>query len=1005
MDPEQLKRLEQLFHAAVDLSAEGRAAFLEAEVEPELRPRIEAMLDDLSSGGSLAPAALAAGDPGVGGAAEGPGMEIGRYKLLQEIGEGGFGVVYMAEQLEPVVRRVALKVIKLGMDTREVVARFEAERQALALMDHPNIARVLDGGATAEGRPYFVMELVRGVSITEYCDRNSLATRERLELFVEVCNAVQHAHQKGVLHRDLKPSNVMVTLHDGRPVSKVIDFGVAKAMHTRLTEKTLFTAYERFIGTPAYMSPEQAELSGLDIDTRSDVYSLGVLLYELLTGSTPFDPRMLIEEGLGEIQRVIREETPQRPSVRISTTADATIAARRRSDVPALSRVVRGDLDWIVMKCLEKDRRRRFDSASELASDVRRHLEGQPVLAGPPSAVYRARKFLSRNRAAAASIAVIGTVLVGGIIGTSLGMIEAGRQRDDAIESTERANVVTEFLVETLALADPEFALNPDVSVQELLLSAAQRVDAAFADQPRSEARIRGVIGRAFRTIGEVEAAERHLRRAAQIAGELGDYDALDHYNILWSLTHVLFYLERHDGLAMAQRAREVAHGYIRSREPELADELDRFIALTGELAWGAGSEPAGVLASFERTRELAHARVARGDQLWLVLADSWVAAGFSLWYTPKEAISEPFWHEALEVFRRELPPNHPQIAETASQLVGVLNRQGKSGDAVEVMEGTVEGLREVLRPDNFHLAYAESMLGDVLVQVGRFEEAERLLLAAHEIIRESTVDDSHFYYVDSLCRLIGLYAAWERDEAARPLRDELAMLGSRAHIMHAWIFAMLCFQPEQAELRDALAAVDQACGSYSYTARGTVPPAEDFGQTLAAALAALDGTLAMDDPRSVVVARLMLGWSKALVAEDAGEERTQMVSFSLEHLLPYAKELPLDLADAHAQLSELAALAGEARRAERQARLASEALRAREGRSNWLTAQVQVRIARTLLRQGMYRDAEELLVPSQRILADQIGSDNTDTKSANALLVDLYEAWGKPERAEPYRE
>ncbi len=384
---------------------------------------------------------LAGGAPAVP-AVEREGSVVGKYKLLQQIGEGGFGVVYMAEQQKPVRRRVAFKLIKPGMDSKQVVARFEAERQALALMDHPNIAKVHDAGETESGRPFFVMELVKGVPITEFCDENKLSTEERLELFVDVCRAVQHAHQKGVIHRDLKPSNVMVTLHDDKAVVKVIDFGVAKATQTDLTDKTLFTMFEQFIGTPAYMSPEQAQLSGLDIDTRSDIYALGVLLYELLTGRTPFDQKELLSAGYDEMRRVIREDDPPRPSTRMSTLADAELtdlAKRRKSEPRKLSALMRGDLDWIVMRALEKDRTRRYETANALAMDVRRHLEDEPVEAGPPGVGYRVGKLVRRHRAAVLTAAAMGVLLVSGAAVSSWQWLRAEEQKGEAQKQASEA--------------------------------------------------------------------------------------------------------------------------------------------------------------------------------------------------------------------------------------------------------------------------------------------------------------------------------------------------------------------------------------------------------------------------------------------------------------------------------------------------------------------------------------------------------------------------------------
>jgi eukaryotic-like serine/threonine-protein kinase len=418
-------RGEAIFHGALQLPEAQRADYVTQACggDAQLRQQVEALLKAHAAAGGFLEEPLPP-SPNKTIAltlplTEKPGDRIGRYKLLQQIGEGGCGVVYMAEQEQPVRRRVALKVIKLGMDTRQVVARFEAERQALALMDHPNIAKVLDAGATDTGRPYFVMELVRGIKITEYCDQNKLTATERLKLFVQVCHALQHAHQKGIIHRDIKPSNILVTVNDGVPVPKVIDFGIAKATDQRLTDKTLFTAFEQFIGTPAYMSPEQAVMTSLDIDTRTDIYSLGVLLYELLTGQTPFDAKKLLAAGLDHLRQIIREQEPERPSTRLRTMVNAELtltASHYRTDAPRLIHLLSGDLDWIVMKALEKDRTRRYETANGLAMDVQRFLYNEPVAARPPSNLYRLQKLVRRNKATFAGIGAVSLALILGFI-------------------------------------------------------------------------------------------------------------------------------------------------------------------------------------------------------------------------------------------------------------------------------------------------------------------------------------------------------------------------------------------------------------------------------------------------------------------------------------------------------------------------------------------------------------------------------------------------------------
>ncbi len=420
---EHSENIKTIFTEALEKpSAEEQVSYLKKACgsDSKLRSKIEALLKSHKEAGEFFR------KPAIGSAItlddapilESPGTVIGRYKLLEKIGEGGMAVIYMAEQTEPIRRKVALKIIKLGMDTRSVIARFEAERQALAMMDHPNIAKVFDAGSTETGRPYFVMELVTGVSITDYCDKNKINIDKRLKLFTSVCNAIHHAHQKGIIHRDIKPSNIMVTLHDGKPVPKVIDFGIAKAINQRLTEKTLFTRYAHMVGTPTYMSPEQAEMSDVDVDTRTDIYSLGVLLYELLTGATPFDMEELHKANLSEIQRIICEQEPNKPSTKLNALKEslAEIAGYRQTNPETLSGLVRGDLDWIVMKCLEKDRTRRYETVHGLVEDIERHLRNEPVLARSPSFAYRVQKFWRRHRSYIVTATVVMLLLAGLVV-------------------------------------------------------------------------------------------------------------------------------------------------------------------------------------------------------------------------------------------------------------------------------------------------------------------------------------------------------------------------------------------------------------------------------------------------------------------------------------------------------------------------------------------------------------------------------------------------------------
>jgi serine/threonine protein kinase len=519
-----------IFLAAVEIPSDERAAYLDQATagDAALRARVEALLAAHENPGSFleSPAIDIAVTTNMPSIVEQPGTVIGPYKLLQQIGEGGMGVVFMAEQAHPLQRTVALKIIKPGMDTRQVIARFEAERQAVAMMDHPNIAKVLDAGTTDTGRPYFVMELVKGVPITKYCDEKHLPLGARLELFVQVCQAVQHAHQKGIIHRDIKPNNVLVAEYDNRAVPKVIDFGVAKATAQKLTERTMFTEFGQVIGTVEYMSPEQAKLNQLDIDTRSDIYSLGVLLYELLTGSTPIELQRLRSAAFDEMLRIIREEEPPKPSLRLSTSDTLpSIAANRHSEPANLSRDLQGELDWIAMMCLEKDRNRRYESASGLGRDIERYLHDEPVHACPPSTAYRVKKIIRRNKLPVAAAAALTLTLMLGIIGTTWQSIRATHASALARQEADKEQAINQFLREMLQSANP-WARSPadafkgrDATVVQVCDAAVARLDAvALKDRPEVEAALRATIGETYGSLGRGEEGEVQLREAVRLA-------------------------------------------------------------------------------------------------------------------------------------------------------------------------------------------------------------------------------------------------------------------------------------------------------------------------------------------------------------------------------------------------------------------------------------------------------------------------------------------------------
>jgi serine/threonine protein kinase len=559
---------EAIFNLARQIaSPEARAAYLQQACgeNEALRARVQALLavHEQEKSFLAAPPPKASGTVDEQPLREGIGTRIGPYKLLQQLGEGGMGVVYLAEQEQPVRRRVALKVIKAGMDSAQVIGRFEQERQALALMDHPHIAKVLDAGATDTGRPYFVMELVKGLPITKYCDQEQLTPRERLELFIPVCQAVQHAHQKGIIHRDLKPSNVLIALYDGKPVPKVIDFGVAKATSQKLTERSIFTEIGSLVGTLEYMAPEQAELNNLDIDTRADIYSLGVLLYELLTGAPPFTAKLLRSAAFTEMLRIIREVEPPKPSTKLSSSEVLpAIAAKRKLEPKRLCKLVHGDLDWIVMKCLAKERNRRYETANGVASDIEHYLHEEPVRAGPPGAGYQLRKFARRYKKPLAAAVVFVALLLGGVVVSTLQAVRATRaeaqalaERDAAQEARERADrhfalakdAVDKYLSQVTD--HPKLTQADFHQLRKELLETALPFYRQFGEQEGQDPQLRAARGQAYRRLalirqdmGDRETAVTDFRRALAILEPLvAEFPAVAEYRLALTDSHHRF--------------------------------------------------------------------------------------------------------------------------------------------------------------------------------------------------------------------------------------------------------------------------------------------------------------------------------------------------------------------------------------------------------------------------------------------------------------------------------
>ena len=780
----KLARVEGVFNEAVGRSTPAdRAAYLDQACgdDAELRQRVEALLTAHDGAGSFL--GLPASDPArttdTGGSLrEGPGTVIGRYKLLEQIGEGGFGVVFMAEQREPVRRKVALKIIKLGMDTRQVVARFEAERQALAMMDHPNIAKVLDAGSTDTGRPYFVMELVRGTPITEYCDKHQLTTKERLELVVQVCQAVQHAHSKGIIHRDLKPTNVLVTIADGRPVPKVIDFGVAKATQNRLTEKTLFTEFRQLIGTPQYMSPEQAESDGIDIDTRSDVYSLGVLLYELLTGTTPLDAKELRSKAYAEMERMIREVEPPTPSTRLSTLGDAAtaIAASRKTEPDKLGQLLRGEVDWIVMRALEKNRSRRYETANALARDIERHLADDPVEACPPSVTYKLRKFVRKYRAPLRVAATIVLLLIAATIVSSWQAVRATRATAREAAQRKQADVVAALLESVFQRLDPfaEQKGGPDIKAQLVgeLDQVATDLERNYRGEPLVRARLRSVLGQTQLGLGEIAKAQALLESAVM---EQRLYVGADDRQTLATSSHLarVYHLAGRTAQAMTL-FEQVRNEQIKSLGADDPDTLATMCNL-GRAYQDAG-RTADAVHVLESAREQQIKKLGIGHHDTL---DTQSTLAEAYWSAGRLGEATKLVQQVLDQRIRTIGREHPDTLDALSALATDYRHAGQTDKAIELFEQVRDQQTKRLPADHYKVLETLNDLALAYESAGRIADSIKLFEHVWDQQSKKLGPD----HPETLIVLSNLaYACWSARRTSEAIRllEQLIQLKTR---------------------------------------------------------------------------------------------------------------------------------------------------------------------------------------------------------------------------------
>jgi len=697
--------------------------------------------------------------------AEGSGSRIGYYKLLRILGEGGMGIVYLAQQEEPVKREVALKVIKPGMDSKRVIARFEAERQTLALLDHPNIAHVHDAGTTEAGRPYFVMEYVKGLPITEHCDRYKLTIEDRLNLFSQVCRAVQHAHQKGIIHRDIKPSNILVSAENDQVIPKIIDFGVAKATAQPLTERTLQTEESQLLGTPEYMSPEQADMANEDIDTRSDVYSLGVLLYELLTGVLPFESETLREGGIDNIRKVIRQTDPKTPSTRLMKLGQEAgkIAENRRTEIHTLARHLKKELEWIPLKAMRKERAERYRSTSELADDVENYLKRAPLIAGPPGTVYQLKKFVRRNRVAVVAIAAVLTALSAGIVTSTLFATRARRANAESV-------AILDFLRnDLLAAVDPHQAQGDQITVRYLLDAASASLEGEFDDRPLVEASIRLTLGDTYLGLGLFDEAVRHLRQTCRLRTErLGEehpetiYATFRLCGILWN----------------AGRAAEAQPLCLKTveRSKRILGKGHRTTLLSMNilaLVCETLTDYGGAEQLFREILETSRNAFVQPDVITPLAVGNLANL---LRRTGRYEEAEPLCLEALELRRQVFGEDHPYTIDSLRGLGLLRAEQERYEEAEELLTESLEKRRRVQGREHERTIRNIVHLGRVHTEQQHYGEAEALLLEAYELSHR-VIGPHDQNTIESIRKIVELYEAWNKPEKAKEWRAKLEQI------------------------------------------------------------------------------------------------------------------------------------------------------------------------------------------------------------------------------------